>query len=314
MEKKVVILGSINTDITATAERLPAKGETVPGRSVDMFGGGKGANQAIQCAQLGLKTSIIGMVGSDMQGNFVQESLTSKNVDISNVVVSDTYRTGCAAINIDLNGDNTLVYAPGANHHIALSQIDDCRELIAAADVFITQTEVNLDAVQYGLKVAHDLGVTTILNPAPAMELPEEMFATIDYFTPNETESEYYTHIMRSDMSLEEWEKRNVEWFISRGVKHLCITMGEKGAFYSDGTTFVTIPAFPIKPVDTTAAGDSFHGGLAYGLANGLTVEQTLQLGNACGGMSAQTLGAQNSIQNMDTIRAFLKEQGVVLP
>ena len=313
MAKKVVLLGSINTDITATAERLPAKGETVPGRSVDMFGGGKGANQAIQCAQLGLDTSIIGMVGSDMQGNFVRESLTERKVDISRVIISDTYRTGCAAINIDLNGDNTLVYAPGANHHIALSQIDDCKDLIASADVFITQTEVNLDAVQYGLKAAHDLGVQTILNPAPAMELPDEMFATIDFFTPNETESEYYTGILRSDMSLEEWEKRNVDWFLNRGVKNLCITMGEKGAFYSDGTTFLTVPAFPIKPVDTTAAGDSFHGGLAYGLANGLSMEKTLQLGNACGGMSAQTLGAQNSIQNYETICAFLKKNGVTL-
>ncbi len=314
MAKRVVILGSINTDITASAARLPEKGETVPGFSVDMFGGGKGANQAIQCAQLGLETFMIGRIGSDMQGNFVQESLRSKNVDITHVKISDEYRTGCAAINIDPNGDNTLVYAPGANHHIEKSQIDEALDLIASADVFITQTEVNLDAVQYGLKAAHDAGVTTILNPAPAMELPDEMFATIDFFTPNETESEYYTGILRSEMSLEEWEKRSVEWFLNRGVKNLCITMGEKGAFYSDGKTSVTIPAFPIKPVDTTAAGDSFHGGLAYGLANALTIEQTLQLGNACGGMSAQTLGAQNSIQNMETIRAFLKKQGVILP
>ena len=313
MNKKIVILGSINTDITASAERLPAKGETVNGTSVDMFGGGKGANQAIQCALLGLETCMIGMVGNDMQGDFVRKSLTDRGVDISRVLVSGQYRTGCASIYIDPNGDNMLVYAPGANHHIALSQINDNRELIASADVFISQTEVNLDAVAYGLKTAHDAGALTILNPAPAIPLPDEMFANIDYFTPNETESEFYTGILRTEMPLDEWEKRNVDWFLSRGVKNLCITMGEKGAFFSDGREYLTVPAFPVKPVDTTAAGDSFHGGLAYGLAHGLTMEKTLQLGNACGGMSTQTLGAQNSIRNMEAIRTFLEQQNVVL-
>ena len=313
MNRRVVILGSINTDITASAERLPAKGETVNGFSIDMFGGGKGANQSIQCAQLGLETFIIGMVGNDMQGDFVQKSLTDRKVDISRVLVSEQYRTGCCSIYIDTHGDNMLVYAPGANHHIALSQIDENRELIESADVFISQTEVNLDAVAYGLKTAHDAGVVTILNPAPAIPLPDEMFSSIDYFTPNETETEVYSGILRTDMSLDEWEKRNVDWFLSRGVKNLCITMGEKGAFFSDGKDFLTVPSFPVRPVDTTAAGDSFHGGLAYGLAHGLSMEKTLQLGNACGGISTQTLGAQNSIQNMETVRTFLERQNVIL-
>ena len=123
MSKHVVILASINTDITASAVRLPERGETVEGYSVDMFGGGKGANQAIQCAKLGLDTHVIGMVGDDMQGNFVRQSLTEKGVNIDKVKVSSEYRTGCAAINVDPNGDNTLVYAPGANRHISIEQL-----------------------------------------------------------------------------------------------------------------------------------------------------------------------------------------------
>ena len=311
MSKHVVILASINTDITASAVRLPERGETVEGYSVDMFGGGKGANQAIQCAKLGLDTHVIGMVGDDMQGNFVRQSLTEKGVNIDKVKVSSEYRTGCAAINVDPNGDNTLVYAPGANRHISIEQLEECRELIETAEVFVTQNEVNMDAALYGLKIAHEAGVTTILNPAPAVDLPEEIYQYVDYLTPNETESEKYTGILRSDMPIDEWKKKSFEWFHARGVRALCITMGEKGAFYSNGTDFQDIPAFSIKPVDTTAAGDSFHGGLVYGIVNGLSMEKTIRLGNACGGLSAMTMGAQNSIQPAEKVFAFLKENGV---
>ena len=311
MSKHVVILASINTDITASAVRLPERGETVEGYSVDMFGGGKGANQAIQCAQLGLDTHVIGMVGDDMQGNFVRKSLTEKGVNIDKVKISSEFRTGCAAINVDPNGDNTLVYAPGANHHIAPEQLEECRELIETAAVFVTQNEVNMDAALCGLKIAHEAGVTTILNPAPAMDLPEEIYQYVDFLTPNETESEKYTGILRADMPIDEWKKKTFEWFHERGVRNLCITMGEKGAYYSNGTDSQDIPAFSIKAVDTTAAGDSFHGGLVYGIVNGFSMEQTIRLGNACGGLSAMTMGAQNSIQPADKIFAFLRENGI---
>ena len=165
MSKQIVILGSINYDITASAERLPARGETVAGSSVDMFGGGKGANQAVQSAQMGVPTAMIGQVGNDMQGTAVLEALKSKGIDCSRIHVSDTSRTGCASIYVDPNGDNMLVYAPGANHHITKEMIDNGRDLIDDAAVFITQTEINMDAMLYGLKLAHEAGAVTTDDP-----------------------------------------------------------------------------------------------------------------------------------------------------
>lgn len=313
MDKHIVILGSINYDITASAERLPVKGETVEASSVDMFGGGKGANQAVQSAQLQIPTIMIGQVGNDMQGKAVLEALKSKGIDCSRLHISETNRTGCASIYIDPNGDNMLAYAPGANHHITKEMIDHGRDAIEQADVFITQTEINLDAAIYGLKLAREAGAITILNPAPAIPLPDEVFPLVDFITPNETESEVYTGILRSEMSIDEWKKKTAQWFTSRGVKNLCITMGEKGAFYSNGSESISVPAFPIKAVDTTAAGDSFHGGLAYGLANGYDIKTCLQIGSACGALSAMTLGAQNSIQPKERVLTFLKEQGITI-
>jgi ribokinase len=313
MNKQIVILGSINYDITASAERLPAKGETVNGFSVDMFGGGKGANQAVQSAQMGIPTVMLGQIGNDMQGKFVLDALKSKGVDCSHLNISETNRTGCTSIYVDPNGDNTLVYAPGANHHITKEMIDAGKDIIEQAGVFLTQAEINLDAAVYSLKLAHDAGAVTILNPAPAIPLPDEIFPLVDFITPNETESEVYTGILRSDMSIEEWKTRTADWFLGRGVRNLCITMGEKGAFYSNGTESISVPAFSIKAVDTTAAGDSFHGGLAYGLANGYNIETCLKIGSACGALSAMTLGAQNSIQPQEQVLAFLKERGVIL-
>ena len=308
MEKYVAVLASINTDITASASRLPGKGETVEGYSVDMFGGGKGANQSIQCALLGLDTRVIGLVGDDMQGGFVRESLAGKGVNIDYVEISGEYRTGCCSIYVDKNGDNMLVYAPGANRQITKELLEKSRGVIESASVFMTQLEVNTDAVIYALKMAHDAGVTTILNPAPALSFPEEAYQYVDYLTPNETECEGYTGILRSDLPIEEWQEKTFAWFHSRGIKNLCITMGEKGAYFSNGKESLFVPAFSVKPVDTTAAGDSFHGGLVYGIVNGLSIEKTLQLGNACGGLSTMTLGAQNSIQPLEKVLGFLAE------
>ena len=256
---------------------------------------------------------MIGQVGNDMQGTAVLEALKSKGIDCSRIHVSDTNRTGCASIYVDPNGDNMLVYAPGANHHITKEMIDNGRDLIDDAAVFITQTEINMDAMLYGLKLAHEAGAVTILNPAPAIPLPDEVFPLVDFITPNETESEFYTGILCSEMPIEEWKEKTARWFMDKGVKNLCVTMGEKGAFYSNGKESISVPAFSITAVDTTAAGDSFHGGLAYGLANGYDIETCLKIGSACGALSAMTLGAQNSIQPEERVLAFLKENGVEL-
>ena len=171
MSVKIVVLGSINYDIVAKATRLPTVGETVNGSTVDMFVGGKGANQAVQTALLGAETYFIGNIGSDEQGTAVSEGLAGKGVDIKYLRVSPDHRTGCASIYVDANGDNMLVYAAGANKTITKDIVDRAAKDIAESQVFITQNEINSDIILYGLKIAKAAGLITILNPAPAIPL-----------------------------------------------------------------------------------------------------------------------------------------------
>lgn len=311
MSKQITVLGSINFDIVAQADRLPRTGETVNGAGVDMFVGGKGGNQSVQAALLGAHVTFIGQIGDDAQGTRVRDGLAQKGVDVSHLHVLPGGRTGCASIYKDPEGRNMLVHAPGANSQISRQVIDSAREAVAKADVFITQNEINRDAQAYGLKMAHAAGVKTLLNPAPALPLPETLLPLIGCILPNETESEAYTGILQDSCPLEEWQERNARWFLDRGVGAVCITMGGKGAFYCDGKESFTVDAFPVQPVDTTAAGDAFIGGFAFGLAQGLSPRECVTLGCACGSIATTTLGAQNSIQPLERVCAFLRQYGV---
>jgi ribokinase len=311
MSVRIVILGSINYDIVAKTVKLPNIGETVDGLSVDMYIGGKGSNQAVQAAMLGAQTYFIGNVGSDQQGTAVRNGLSGKGVDISFLKVSPSHRTGCASIYIDKNGDNMLVYAAGANKTISRDMVDVASKNIAESQVFITQNEINTDMVLYGLKLAKSAGVTTILNPAPAIPLDESVFGLIDYITPNETESEAYTGLLRKDMPFDVWKRESASWFLKKGVKNVCITLGEKGSYFYNGKEELSLEAFPITPVDTTAAGDAFNGGFAFGIANSWPVRKCMQIGNACGALAASTIGAQNSICPMEKVIDFLNQNGI---
>lgn len=306
MPARIVVLGSINYDIVAKAGRLPQKGETVEGSSVDMFIGGKGSNQAVQAALLGAKTSFIGCVGMDEQGQIVKRGLEDKGVLTDHLRVSEGLRTGCASIYIDDKGDNMLVYAPGANKSISIDQIDRAEAIIKEAHILLMQNEINEEAVIHGLKLARANNIKTILNPAPARTLEDEAFKLIDYITPNETESMAYTNIPMEGLSLKDWARQNAKWFLNKGVKNVCITLGDKGSYFYNGKEEYMVDIFPVVPLDTTAAGDAFNGGFSYAVASDKSHEDALILGNACGALAASTIGAQNSIASIEELRAFL--------
>lgn len=311
METKITVLGSINYDIVAGAERLPSLGETVHGYSVDTFIGGKGSNQSVQMSLLGLSVSLIGQIGNDEQGKMVLEGLKNKGVDTTHFNVSNDLRTGCAVIYVDNEGNNMLVHAPGANHSINHQTIDNARDTITSSAMYVSQNEINLDALIYGLNIAHTANVPTLLNPAPAITLPDEIFPLLDYIAPNETESEMYTKIYKERLSEEDWRRATAAWFHEKGVKNVCITLGSKGAYFSDGKKEYYAPAYHISPVDTTAAGDSFIGGFVYGVVNKLKNDKILLFANACGALSSTKKGAQNSIQDLERVRSFMLEHGV---
>ncbi len=305
----IFILGSINYDIVAKAEKLPSVGETVEGHGVEMFTGGKGSNQATQTALLGAKTVFLGNTGDDDNGRIVRENLGGKGVDTTFLNIEQGGKTGVCTIYVDKQGKNMLVYSPGTNRTLTPALVDSALEVLKTCKLFITQCETDLATMEYGLKKAKELGVTTILNPAPALPLSDSVFALCDYILPNETESEVFTGILRKDMPLDVWAKQSAQWFLDKGCKNVCITLGEKGSYFNNGSEEYIVPTFDdVKPVDTTAAGDSFIGGFAYGLSVGMDVRQALRYGNACGSLAIMTVGAQNSIRGKAEVEQFLKE------
>ena len=306
MKKNVVVVGSINYDIVASTDRLPNKGETVAGHSVDTFIGGKGSNQSVQMSLLGVSTTIVAQVGKDQQGTLVLDGLKSKHVNTSYVGQLEHGRTGCAVIYVSTDGSNMLVHAPGANHEISLETIDKASTVIKEADMYVTQTEINLDALMYGLNIAHKANIPTLLNPAPAIPLPKEIFPLLDFIAPNETESEIYTSIHKEGLTDQEWRRQNAQWFLDQGVKNVCITLGDKGSYFYNGTDEVYAPPFNITPIDTTAAGDSFIGGFVFGVVSKWDYSEILRFANACGALATTIKGAQNSIQDLESVKKFI--------
>ncbi len=309
MSVKIVVLGSINRDFITKTPRFPKVGESVEGCGMSVNPGGKGSNQAVQAALLGADTRFIGCVGDDENGGVLVRSLAAKGVGVEYLWKLPGKETGNCLIFIDSNGDNLLVHNPGTNKMITKEHIDSAAEEIRSADILMTQNEINQDAVIYGLRLAKEAGVATVLNPAPALPLPEEVYSLADYITPNETESEAYTGILRSEMPFDEWKAENARWFLKRGSRGVCLTLGEKGSFFSDGRREVDVPAFEIAAVDTTAAGDAFNAGFAYGIALGWDTEKILRFANACGALASTRMGAQPSIPKMNEVEEFMAGQ-----
>lgn len=312
MEKvRAVVLGSMNFDCVGYSQRFPQRGETLEGDSFKTYSGGKGANQAVQLALLGAEVSFIGSVGSDPFGATLLQNLRAHGIHSDFVSLKEDVSTGTCLITVDSKGDNTILYFPGANKCLREQDIDLAEDTIRNANVFLTQNEINIEVVAYGLKMARKHNVVTILNPAPAVALPDDVYHFVNYITPNETEAEAYTGIFRADMDLDQWLVRTSGWFLNNGVNNVLITLGEKGAYFNNGSARLFFPAFPVNVVDTTAAGDAFNGGLAYLLANKGRIDEAIAIGCACGALAAQNKGAQSSMGDKMKIRRFIQGRDV---
>ncbi len=303
---KAVVLGSINYDCVAKADRLPRKGETLRGYSFGTFVGGKGSNQSVQMALLGAQVTFIGKVGADDVGRTMKNSLKNHGISIDHLAVDPHANSGACSINLDAAGQNTLLYVPGANETLAPEDIDGAVDAIKDADIFITQNEINLDMLEYGLETAKRFGITTLLNPAPALPLSDRVFALADYILPNETETEEYCGFLPTDAAS---LKQAAEWFFERGTKNVVITLGEQGSFYSGASGSVRVPGFKVNAVDTTAAGDAFIGGFAYTVGRGGSVEEAIRFGNACGALAASAIGAQASLPALEKVLEMIETQ-----
>ena len=290
----VSVLGIFVADISFSGPKIPAVGETILGNKYNVGPGGKGCNQAVAIARLGGKVNFISKIGKDDYGQLALDTLKKNNIDIKNVIQDENLQTGVAGILVDKNsGKNAINVIVGAPSTLKISDLDNQIKEIKNSKIFLTQLEVPKNVTLHCLKIAKANGCITILNPAPASEITKEFFGNIDYFTPNETEAEFYTGIKITN---EKEAKQAADKLIHLGIKKIIITLGEKGLFYSDGNEEIYLKANSVKAIDTTGAGDAFNGGLAFGLSIKKPIRECLEFANKIAGISTTKLGAGDAM------------------
>ncbi|MGL4989011.1 MAG: ribokinase [Cetobacterium sp.] len=302
--KKVVVVGSINMDLVTICERAPRGGETLLGKKFMQIPGGKGANQAVAIGKMMSNVSMLGKVGTEGMGDILLNAMKKDGVDVSNIEYSDE-ATGIAKIIVEDNGQNRIIVVPGANYSVDNEYIDRHIDIIKNCDIVVAQLEIPVETVKYTLKKAKEFGKTTILNPAPARELDAEIISNSDYIIPNETELEILSGIPVTD---EESVVKAAHVLLDAGVKGLIVTLGSKGSMFINKEVKKSFPAYKVKAIDTTAAGDSFIGGFVNGLASGLTFEEAIGRGTKVAAISVTRIGAQTSIPTLEEVSNFKGE------
>jgi ribokinase len=275
------------------------------GSSFQLGPGGKGSNQAVAAARAGAPVSFISKLGDDAFGNLARDTYRAEGIDTRHLLTTTT-PTGAAAIILDANsGENAIIVVPGACFELTPQELDAMTALIADSAIFVTQLELALPTVQHGLALARSLNVPTILNPAPACDLPTAIFPLCDFITPNESEAEALTGIRVANLADAE---RAADALLALGVRNVIITLGAQGTFVKNATVSAHIPAIDAGPVvETTGAGDAFTGGLAVALAEGQDLLAAARFGCATAGISVTRPGTAPSMPRRPEINALLK-------
>ena len=289
MSKKILVIGSSNTDMTVKSEKMPAPGETVLGGEFIMGPGGKGANQAVAARRRGGEVSFICKVGRDIFGDNAVAGYDREGIDTSHVLRSDK-ASGVALILVDKNAENSISVAPGANNDLTPEDIDSVADVIKASDYLILQLEIPVESVLRAAQIAHEAGVYVILNPAPACPLPAELFSYLSLITPNAGEVELMTGVTGE---LDD----KVAALRKMGVSDVIITLGSRGSYVApEGREAELVPALKVNAVDTTAAGDTFCGALCVALSEGKDLAEAARFATKASSLTVQKMGAQSSI------------------
>jgi ribokinase len=303
-DRFVVVMGSYVTDLAFRTAKLPAWGETYMGSGFALGPGGKGSNQAVAAARAGARVSFISKLGRDWLGDNARQLYRTENIDTRYLCSTDS-PTGAAAIIIDAaRGENAIVVVPGACYELTPEEVAAARPIVAQAAVFVVQLELALPTVAFGLELAHSLGVTTILNPAPGQVLPGSIFPLCDYLTPNETEAEILTGMPVASVADAE---RAADALLARGTRNVIVTLGSQGALLKNTSQREHVPAFSAGlVVDTTGAGDAFTGGFAVALAEGKSPCEAVRFACAVAGLSVTRPGTAPSMPARQEIDALL--------
>jgi ribokinase len=301
----VVVFGSINMDLVVRTPRLPTPGETLTGHTFFTAPGGKGANQAVACARLGVPTRMVGRVGDDLFGEQLRASLRSFGVQDDGVLTTPG-PSGVALIAVDDTAENTIVIVPGANGAVSIADIPRLERALDGARALLLQLEVPIETVVAAARAAHTRGVTVILDPAPALPLPDELYALADIITPNEHEATTLTGIAVHD---DQGAIAAARALIARGARRVALKLGARGALTADAEGEQFWSPFTVTPVDTVAAGDAFNGGLAVALSEGRSFDEAIRWGLAAGALSVTRHGAQPSMPERNEVLTLLAQE-----
>ena len=299
--KNICVIGSLNMDLVVNVDTMPKPGQTIIGSNFKEVPGGKGANQAVAMARLNGNVSMIGKVGEDGFGQTLINSLKNDKVDTTYIQTAKG-ATGVALITVDKNAQNSIVVSPGANFEVKEDDIDNNIEAIKNSDIVVLQLETPLNTIKYALNKAKELNKYTILNPAPAVKLDDEIIKNVDLLTPNETELEIISGV---SIETEEDIQKAAQIRIEKGVKELIVTLGSKGSLYINKEKSMFKKAYKVEAMDTTAAGDSYTGALAVALSQDKNIEDAMDFASKVGALSVLKEGAQSSLPTLEDVKNF---------
>lgn len=291
--KKIIVIGSSNTDMVIKTKNFPAPGETIMGGKFLMNSGGKGANQAVAAARLGGIVTFVGKIGNDIFGKQAVQQLEDEGINVGFVVVDPENPSGVALITVDQKGENSIVVAPGSNGTLSPADFDKAIDELNESEYILMQLETPILTVEHIARLAVEKRKKAVLNPAPATELSNELLKNLYIITPNETEAQLLTGVKVTD---EQSALKAAIILHDKGVEIVIITMGAAGAFLLVNGKSEMITTLKVEAIDTTAAGDTFNGALVVALSEGKSIQESIVFANKAASVSVTRIGAQSSV------------------
>lgn len=303
----IMVIGSFMMDLVIGTNRAPEGGETIIGNSFGKFPGGKGANQAVAAARLGADVLMAGKLGDDFFGDEMRSVLRQEGIDVGNILTDKHTPTGVGTIVLESSGQNRIIVVPGANMEYTPQEAKQLEPLIRSSQMLVMQLEMDVAVIEQAAELAYGCGVPVILNPAPARELDANLLRKITYLTPNESELSLLTGVSADTL---DGVRRGARILLDQGVRNVIVTLAERGALIASGHEFTLVEGYPVEPVDSVAAGDSFNGALAVRLLEGDSLPEAVRFANAVGALTVTKRGAIPSLPRLGEVLSFMEGRG----